>query len=286
MGEIADFLLSIPLNFQDLTHSPKASLRSWLRGLAQDVQNQFLTSSQYQLALLTVRDYLAWHILNDECPSLTLRRIKQLTTQVVDQDGIGADSILTPHEVKWLMDRVSRPFMESMLSLLSVTGLRTGEVCRLSPDQFHQDENGEIFYLDLDGERACDRRRHTISQSDLTPLENYCQQYGRSLTDKSSKPIFRSPTGNQLVKKTIYNRLQRFSSEVGFGRLLTATKFRNSYAFWHFLAGKSLVTIKEELGIGEIATLESKLGPYAHLRDDHLNSADDETSLPFLPTST
>lgn len=253
--------------------------------MAYDYKAGRLSLSQFQLSLLGIRDFSFWSIQNELENQFSVKGIALAVNQGVDKEHLLAGDVLTFHEVEWLKDHITDPFNEALFSLLVPAGLRTGEICRLSPAHFHLDEDKRTFYLNVEGERPCDNRRVTIPADDLAALQNYCNQYGRSLTDKSSEPIFRSPTRKQLTKKTIYNRLQRLGLKAGFGRSLTATKFRDSFAFWRFLGGQSLITLKTTLGIGDIATLEGNLSPYAPLRDNWLVSSDSEGSFPFLPSS-
>lgn len=159
--------------------------------------------------------------------------------------------ILSQMEYRALRDAVRNdPRMRAIVELLLQTGIRIGELRRLTVDDIN-DKNGEIR-IDAYGKHK--ERRIPINTAAQRALKGYLNE--RPQTD--NRTVFLTKTGRPFLIRNVRASLNRYFKKAGV-KDVTVNALRHTFVAQHLMRGASITLVSKIAGHKRLSTTEKYL---------------------------
>ncbi|MCK4826712.1 tyrosine-type recombinase/integrase, partial [bacterium] len=194
----------------------------------EDIKTYFSEFSYLKPASITmkkshVKTFFKWHEGTDEYPEI----VRWIRVGFAKSNKRIPESVLTPTEVKQIIDAATRIQHKAMIAVLYDTACRLGELVGMGLNEIQYDENGAFVVIDGKTGRRIARIIHSMPYLSLWlehhPLRN----------DKSKNvPLWISETNitkNQpLTKQGVHNIIRLLREEVDINKKISAHQFRHA----------------------------------------------------------
>ncbi|MDD3662228.1 MAG: tyrosine-type recombinase/integrase [Candidatus Dojkabacteria bacterium] len=163
--------------------------------------------------------------------------------------------VLTEMEYRALRD-VSRSDVRlfSIVELLLQTGIRIGELTRLTTDDIKETKDGKFKYLLIREFASHPERKVPLNASALAAINEYL----KVRPETESDILFVTKTGNPLLVRNIRTSIDRAFEKAGI-KDAKVNDLRNTFIAHHLAHGVSLVTVSRLVGHKRLSTTEKYL---------------------------
>lgn len=163
--------------------------------------------------------------------------------------------VLTEMEYRALRD-VSRTDVRlySIVELLLQTGIRIGELTRLTLDDIKDTKDGKFKYLVITEFGSHPERKVPLNPSAVAAIDEYLKI--RPKTDNNT--LYVTKTGNPLLVRNIRTSIDRAFEKAGI-KDAKVNDLRNTFIAHHLAHGVSLVTVSRLVGHKRLSTTEKYL---------------------------
>lgn len=153
-----------------------------------------------------------------------------------------------------------RTYPDAEIRLMVATGIRVGELCKLSTSDISHDGSS----LRIRGKGSRDRMVYVTDAELRLALQELVAFRQRTLGGHG--PLFTNGRGAELRPQSFRSRLRVVASEAGLGRTVTPHMLRHTAATLLIEAGVDIRIVQRLLGHSSIATTEI----YTHVSDEAL----------------
>lgn len=163
--------------------------------------------------------------------------------------------VLSEMEYRALRD-ISRSDIRlySIVEILLQTGIRIGELTRLTTDDLRNTKDGKYKYLEILSFASHPGRKVPLNNSAMNAINEYLKI--RPRTD--SKILFITKTGNPLLVRNIRTSIDRAFERAGI-KEAKVNDLRNTFIAHHLAHGVSMVTVSRLVGHKRLSTTEKYL---------------------------
>ncbi len=163
--------------------------------------------------------------------------------------------VLSEMEYRALRD-VSRTDVRlySIVEMLLQTGIRIGELTRLTLDDIKDTKDGKFKYLRIQAFASHPERKVPLNPSANAAINEYIKI--RPKTDNQT--LFVTKTGNPLLVRNIRTSIDRAFEKAGI-KNAKVNDLRNTFIAHHLANGVSLVTVSRLVGHKRLSTTEKYL---------------------------
>lgn len=152
--------------------------------------------------------------------------------------------------------------LATAVSLMVATGIRVGELCRLSVDDVSPDGAS----CRIHGKGSRDRVVYVSDPALRSTLKHYAEQ--RRLCGPAHGAMFLNRQGDAIKPQSIRSRLRRYARQIGLARRVTPHMLRHTAATLLIETGVDIRFVQRLLGHSSIATTEI----YTHVSDEALRT--------------
>lgn len=163
--------------------------------------------------------------------------------------------VLSEMEYRALRD-ISRSDIRlySIVEILLQTGIRIGELTRLTLDDIRNTKDGKYKYLEIASFASHTGRKVPLNNSALNAINEYLKMRPRT----ESKTLFVTKTGNPLLVRNIRTSIDRAFERAGIEGA-KVNDLRNTFIAHHLAHGVSMVTVSRLVGHKRLSTTEKYL---------------------------
>jgi site-specific recombinase XerD len=163
--------------------------------------------------------------------------------------------VLSEMEYRALRD-ISRSDIRlySIVEMLLQTGIRIGELTRLTLDDLRNTKDGKYKYLEVASFASHPGRKVPMNNSALNAIQEYLKMRPRT----ESKVLFVTKTGNPLLVRNIRTSIDRAFERAGI-KGAKVNDLRNTFIAHHLAHGVSMVTVSRLVGHKRLSTTEKYL---------------------------
>ncbi|MFH1546974.1 MAG: tyrosine-type recombinase/integrase [bacterium] len=142
----------------------------------------------------------------------------------------------------------------SIVEILLQTGIRIGELTRLTTEDIKTTSDGKVKYINICEFGSHSSRKVPLNASALNAINEYLKIRPKSDTNN----IFVTKTGNPLLVRNIRTSIQRAFEKAGI-KDAKVNDLRNTFIAHHLANGVSLVTVSKLVGHKRLSTTEKYL---------------------------
>ncbi len=163
--------------------------------------------------------------------------------------------VLTEMEYRALRD-VSRSDIRlySIVEILLQTGIRIGELTRLTMADVKTTKDGKMYYLNVEPFGSHPGRKVPLNASAKKAIDEYLKIRPKTNSDT----LFVTKTGNPLLVRNIRTSIDRAFEKAGI-KGAKVNDLRNTFIAHHLARGVSLVTVSKLVGHKRLSTTEKYL---------------------------
>lgn len=160
--------------------------------------------------------------------------------------------VLTEMEYRALRD-ISRTDIRlySIVEILLQTGIRIGELTRLTVDDVRSTKDGKYKYLLIASFASHTERKVPLNSSSLNAINEYLKMRPRT----ESSVLFVTKTGNPLLVRNIRTSIDRAFERAGI-KGAKVNDLRNTFIAHHLAHGVSMITVSKLVGHKRLSTTE------------------------------
>ncbi len=160
--------------------------------------------------------------------------------------------VLSEMEYRALRD-ISRSDIRlySIVEILLQTGIRIGELTRLTLDDLRSTKDNKFKYLAIASFASHPERKVPLNNSALTAINEYLKMRPKT----ESRVLFVTKTGNPLLVRNIRTSIDRAFERAGI-KGAKVNDLRNTFIAHHLANGVNMVTVSRLVGHKRLSTTE------------------------------
>lgn len=253
--------VKIELKLRDYSNKTISSYIFFLHPLLEQIQDpEKVTFDEVKLHLVTLIDKYS-----NKSRALAISSLRFFFKRVIDRPDIFVKlevpkrekklpEVLSPEEIKLLINAINFQKSKLMVQLLYSSGLRVSELVNLTPKDLDFQQN--IGWV-RKGKGKKDRI-FKIADSLSKPLSKYISQ------NPENKYLFSKD--EPLSTRNIQLLIKKIAKKAGINKKVTPHTMRHSYATHLFEAGENLLIIQQLLGHENLETTKI----YTHISQDQI----------------
>jgi len=169
-----------------------------------------------------IKSFFKWYY-KDENPEI----VRWLKTGFAKSKHRLPDSILTPAEIKILIDTATKIQHKALVAVLFDSGARLGEIAGMNLNQIEFDKNGAYTIVDGKTGKRIVRFIHSMSY-----LSNWIEHHPHKNNKNENVPLWVSESsatnGNRLSKMGIYKIISAIADETNINKRISPHQFRHA----------------------------------------------------------
>lgn len=205
-------------------------IQSYCQNVHERIDEGVISRSTARAYLYALSGFLKWCCIFDVFPNLTEAKIDALL-EIPDGKGIDPKAILTPQEMRNLIQSADKTRNKTLMVLLADTGLRVSEVVEIIPANFvKRTDETERYLLEILNAKNNKDRTVPLSEPAYKAVKQYLNEQGRDIASKDEQPVFESQKGGGISKRTVNRIIKKVARQAELGRKISVHDVRKTAA--------------------------------------------------------
>lgn len=235
------------------TEYPKATVAEVFAGINDLTNGKNLRDKPFKQNTLwsyirILKPFLLW-LIESGYSEMKSQKIHQIKAPAIDTDTSTPEDILTPEEIKKLIQACKHSRDRALISVLYESGARVGEIARLTWKDLIFDKYGAKLYIN-------DTKTKKQRYSRLTACAEYLAQWRNDCPDSSVNALIFTNLhdGSPIEYVTVRKLLQRVLTAAGINKKITKLHLFRKSRITHMIAQNYQESVVKQAMWGNLST--------------------------------